>query len=278
MKNCTIINAIVAMGVGWSVVGCGQPTYKSEKFDEVMGAATYLKDFEESALDSDYMNRDVIEVQDAISLDARKDLNGRSQPFSFQKGDSMTVLKRAKDVSGKEFVQIYLEDESQSSDVQEVVWLPVEALSSDSFEVVEMEDAFDEYGMEIDDGATESDPVMVAAKSKSKKKATKRKKKKKGMTYCYRFVKIRLQKLGLVKGYLPGGSAYMAAKHLPKHGFKRTSRGIKNARTNDVCVYSGGPQGHGHIEMRTAGGWWYGYGVKSSPMSGRRFIACFSKG
>lgn len=276
MRICTFISLKTTIIAGLLLAGCGQPTYKDNN-GSTMGAAEYVESFDDSLLASDNMNENVIEVQEETTLLAKKDLYGESQPFTIKKGDSLTVLRKEVDHSGKEFVQIYLEDESQSDDGQEIVWIEVGDLSHSSFELVEMEDIFDENGLEIVSGENPSEAsVLMGAAKKSKK--VKKKKKKKGMTYCYRFVKIRLQKLGLVRGYLPGGSAYMAAKHLPKHGFKRTQRGIQSARVNDVCVYSGGPQGHGHIEMRTAGGWWYGYGVKSKPMSGRRFIACFSKG
>lgn len=96
-------------------------------------------------------------------------------------------------------------------------------------------------------------------------------------TYCYRYVKLYLLKIGKVKTYLPGGSAYMAASILPKHGFRRTGHSPWNAREGEVCVYAGGPQGHGHIEVKRNGKWWYGYGYKSKPISNRRFLGCFNK-
>lgn len=281
MRTYTKITTVVApILLGLTLTACGQPTYKDVNTDGTMGAVSYIQNFEDESIDSDFLNKSVIEVQRDMSLTARTELNEDSKSFSLKDGDSFTVLKKEKDVNGKEFVQIYLEDENQSDDVQHVVWIPVEELSSSSLEMVEMEDPFDEFGNEIveSDNEEESSTLMTAAK-KSKKSNTKKKGKKK-MTYCYRFVKIRLQKLGLVKGYLPGGSAYQAATILPKYGFKRTSRGVKGARKNDVCVYSGGNGGNGHIEIRTAGGWWYGYGAKLQPISlnGRRLIACFSKG
>jgi hypothetical protein len=99
----------------------------------------------------------------------------------------------------------------------------------------------------------------------------------KKMTYCYRYVKMYLLKTGKVKSYLPGVSAYMAAKTLPKHGFRRTGNRPATAKNGEVCVYAGGPKGHGHIEIKRNGKWWYGYGFKARPIANRRFIACFVK-
>ena len=99
----------------------------------------------------------------------------------------------------------------------------------------------------------------------------------KAMTYCYRFVKEYLMKTGKVSNYLPGESAWMAASILPRYGFHRTGHSPANAANGEVCVYSGGPQGHGHIEVKRGGAWWYGYGMISHSMQGRNFIACFYK-
>lgn len=97
------------------------------------------------------------------------------------------------------------------------------------------------------------------------------------MTYCYKYVKQYLLKVGLVKVYLPGGSAYMAANILPKHGFKKVARKPSQAIKHDVCVYKGGPSGHGHIEIMTSKGWYYGYGYKKSPIKNRVLMGCFHK-
>jgi hypothetical protein len=99
----------------------------------------------------------------------------------------------------------------------------------------------------------------------------------KKMTYCYRYVKQYLLQTGKVSTYLPGESAWMAAGLLPKYGFRRTGHTPANAVNGEVCVYSGGPQGHGHIEVKRNGAWWYGYGYLPRPMQGRKFIACFYK-
>ena len=97
------------------------------------------------------------------------------------------------------------------------------------------------------------------------------------MTYCYRYVKKYLLQTGQVKTYLPGGSAYQAASILPKYGFHRTGHSPASASNGEVCVYSGGPQGHGHIEVKRNGKWWYGYGFIDHPIRNRSFIACFAK-
>lgn len=93
---------------------------------------------------------------------------------------------------------------------------------------------------------------------------------------CYKMVKQYLLRKGMVRTYLPGGSAYMAAGILPRHGFSRTGTGPGGAQINDVCVYRGGWHGHGHIEVRVAGGWYYGPTSRNS-MKGRTFIGCFRK-
>lgn len=97
------------------------------------------------------------------------------------------------------------------------------------------------------------------------------------MTYCFRYVKKYLLSTGQVKTYLPGASAYQAYWILPKHGFVKTTSSPTSASNGEVCVYSGGPQGHGHIEVKRDGKWWYGYGFKDQPISKRKFMGCFKK-
>jgi hypothetical protein len=100
-----------------------------------------------------------------------------------------------------------------------------------------------------------------------------------GMTYCYRYVKEYLLQAGLVPVYLPGSSAWQAASILPRYGFHNTGTGPAGARDNDVCVYSGGRGGNGHIEVMRSGKWWYGYGFIDHPISlvNHRLIGCFRK-
>lgn len=99
----------------------------------------------------------------------------------------------------------------------------------------------------------------------------------KKQTYCYRYVKQYLLKTGQVNTYLPGSAAVQAYKILPKYGFRITGHGPNNALNGEVCVYSGGSKGYGHIEVKRNGSWWYGYGYISHPIRGRIFLACFSK-
>lgn len=98
-----------------------------------------------------------------------------------------------------------------------------------------------------------------------------------GMTYCYRFVKEYLLSHHLVRTYLPGGSAYMAAKILPKYGFHRVNETPAHAKLNDLCVYHGGRGDNGHVEVKVAGGWYYGYGVIPHPIHNHPFLGCFRK-
>ena len=70
---------------------------------------------------------------------------------------------------------------------------------------------------------------------------------------CFRYVKLALQKSGLVNKYLSGESAKNAGPGLLAQGFKKLS--VKNpykAPIGAVLVYSGGA--HGHIEIRTSKG------------------------
>ena len=99
-----------------------------------------------------------------------------------------------------------------------------------------------------------------------------------GMTYCFRYVKRYLLSTGKVSQYLPGESAWQAASILPKHGFRRTGNSPASARDGEVCVYSGGPKGHGHVEVKRSGKWWFGYGFNAQPIRGRNFLGCFAKG
>lgn len=191
----------------------------------------------------------------------------------FKKGTVLNVIKTRTDTSGLEWAQVYTDREDEYVDsLPAIVWVPLEHIMDSNVVMIDLQDPFDEDGNEI--AMLEETTVMEFMINGKKKKVVRRRG---GMTYCYRFVKMRLIQLGLVKSKLPGGSAYMAASILPQHGFSRTGRGPASAQINDVCVYSGGTGGHGHIEIKTARGWWYGYGYKSSPIRGRGFIACFSK-
>lgn len=102
-----------------------------------------------------------------------------------------------------------------------------------------------------------------------------------GMTYCYRYVKKHLLKEGLVDSYIPGGSAYMAIKSLPKYGFKRLYvSNPEKAPMGSICVYDRDKRNrHGHIEVKKSDTcYWFGYGCNKNSMYGRRdFYDCYAK-
>lgn len=78
--------------------------------------------------------------------------------------------------------------------------------------------------------------VIVAASSGARRTVRRRR----GMTYCYRHVKKHLMAEGMVDTYIPGGSAYMAIKSLPKYGFKRLRvNSPDRAPVGSICVYAG---------------------------------------
>jgi hypothetical protein len=157
-------------------------------------------------------------------------------------------------VDGNELVRVGLEYPSESLLPQDL-WINGAAFANADLSLVHDTDPYDENGEDISLGE------FARAK----------------MTYCYRYVKQYLLSHGMVNVYLPGGSAWMAASELPKHGFKKSSRKATSAIVNDVCVYKGGPSGHGHIEILTSKGWYYGYGYKSRPIQNRIFMGCFHK-
>jgi hypothetical protein len=168
-------------------------------------------------------------------------------------GTQLVVLENAI-VDGKELVRVGLEYPSDSVLPQDL-WVAGAELAKADLRAIHDVDPYDENGEEITFGE------FARAK----------------MTYCYRYVKQYLLSHGMVNVYLPGGSAWMAAAELPKHGFKKSNRRAASAIINDVCVYKGGPSGHGHIEILTSKGWYYGYGYKSHPIQNRIFMGCFHK-
>lgn len=147
-------------------------------------------------------------------------------------------------------------DVEEGEDLPSDIWVPMDQALMDG--LIKME----EEPVTEDESVDESSLILEARKK---------------MTYCYRYVKRYLLSTGQVKTYLPGVSAYMAAKTLPKYGFQNTGNTPKTAQNGEVCVYSGGPEGHGHIEVKRDGKWWYGYGYSANPMQNRKFIACFAK-
>lgn len=174
-------------------------------------------------------------------------------------GTGVSVIETKVDATLGTLVRLGI-DAEEGSGLPSDIWVPMsQALLTDLVKAEEAE--FEEEEEEI------SDSIFTQVKKKARKK----------MTYCYRYVKRYLISTGQVKTYLPGESAYMAAKLLPKHGFRNTGHSPSSAQNGEVCVYSGGPQGHGHIEVKRNGKWWFGYGYNASPMQNRKFIACFAK-
>jgi hypothetical protein len=183
---------------------------------------------------------------------------GVSTPSSktLMAGTQVSVLGTVTDSQGQQWVRLGLEYTSDSITDPQDVWVLADDFNQAEFNVIDDIDPYDENGFEY--------PTLNDAIRKK-------------MTYCYRYVKLYLLEHGMVNEYLPGGSAYMAATILPKYGFKKTGRKPSNAIVNDVCVYKGGPSGHGHIEVKTSKGWYYGYGYKKNPIQNRTFIGCFHK-
>ena len=171
-------------------------------------------------------------------------------------GTQVSVLGTATDSQGQQWVRLGLEYSSDSSTEPQDVWVLASEFNQGEFNVIDDSDPYDENGFEL--------PGMNDAIRKK-------------MTYCYRYVKLYLLDHGMVKEYLPGASAYMAASILPKYGFKKVSRKPSQAIVNDVCVYGGGNGGNGHIEILTSKGWYYGYGYKKSPIANHPLKGCFHK-
>jgi LysM repeat protein len=98
---------------------------------------------------------------------------------------------------------------------------------------------------------------------------------------CYRYVKQALQASGAVNTYLAGGSAIQAGPQLQRQGYVNllnrpgfNIRSAYDAPVGAVLVYSGGQ--HGHIEIRTRGGFASDYasanartGAAENGLSGR---------
>lgn len=198
------------------------------------------------------------------------DSNGNLREVSLHNQDHLVVVGDEKSIGdGQVWVSVIIDrnDDSESEIIymrpQDIFNLPLALMTIEndadwaSGETLQLPEALDV----IIGGHEKSMPLMRVER----------------MTYCYRYVKKYLLKVGLVKVYLPGASAYMAANILPKHGFKKVARKPAQAIVHDVCVYKGGPSGHGHIEVKTSKGWYYGYGYKKSPIKNRIFIGCFHK-
>ena len=220
-----------------TTIACGQSNAQS--------AATDLVNTENQ--------NEILRVQEATTLNAL-DKNGYAVKLEVNVNDNVIVVGDEKSIGdGRTWVSVVIDRNDGSA--SEIFYAQPEDLQLVSGSFVTMDDDADWSALTLAD-LTDREARM---------------------TYCYKFVKQYLLKIGLVKSYLPGGSAWMAASILPKYGFSKVSRKPNGAAVNDVCVYKGGPSGHGHIESKTSKGWYYGYGYKSAPIQNRIFIGCFHK-
>lgn len=227
------------------------------------GSSGSVLGFPQDGNGQDSEERNENQVNEVYELNADLDVQMKltesassANTMTLMSGTQVSVLGTMTDVHGQEWVHLGLEYNSNDPELVSDVWVLADDLNSADITVTEDSDPYDENGYEH--------PSMSEAIRKK-------------MTYCYRYVKLYLLDKGWVKEYLPGASAYMAATILPKYGFKKTGRSAANAKVDDVCVYKGGPSGHGHIEVLTSKGWYYGYGYKKSSIKNRTFIACFRK-
>lgn len=176
----------------------------------------------------------------ALILKAKTELYQKNtEAISLQENSYLIPLEHSKDSEGNNWIRVGIEYSQLTTDTTADYWIPEASLSDPSLVLI--------------------DDFILR------------------MTYCYKYVKLYLLKHGLVSSYLPGGSAYMAAKILPKYGFYQVDRSPYEAIVHDVCVYKGGPSGNGHIEVMTSSGWYYGYGYFSHPIKNRILIGCFHK-
>lgn len=197
----------------------------------------------------------IYEVNSDVTLNAKLGANDELQPVQISPGSAIAVIEESVDGT---WVRLGIQNTEEDSTLD--VWVTSESMNSLDLSVLSDSDPYDADGNEI---TAQNELEQFSLRKK--------------MTYCYKYVKLYLLNKGMVKSYLPGGSAYMAYNILPKHGFKKVSRKPANAIVHDVCVYKGGPAGHGHIEIKTSQGWYYGYGYKASPMKNRVFMGCFHK-
>lgn len=204
---------------------------------------------------ADYTAADFVAKHD---LDLRT-LESEEQParaVTIPSGTSLTVLETKVSATAGTIVRLGI-DSPEGSELPADAWFPM-----DQALLLGLARMVDTVGETND----EEEPSLWQKISRG------------GMTYCFRYVKRYLLSTGKVSQYLPGESAWQAASILPKHGFRRTGNSPSSARDGEVCVYSGGPKGHGHVEVKRSGKWWFGYGFNAQPIRGRNFLGCFAKG
>jgi hypothetical protein len=207
-----------------------------------------------------------------LQLGAGPALKPTVKTIILKKSSDITVLEVDSDPQLGDVVRIGVDSDDSSE--QADVWVRANDLLHVGLEPSDISTNSEDpilNEQDIDGSSILSEADLFSAKKLKKKR----------MTYCYRFVKQYLLKKKMVPVYLSGGSAWMASLSLPKYGFKKVARNQHNAKLNDVCVYRGGKGGNGHIEIKLAGGWWYGYGFHG-PITDRlaanhKLIGCYAK-
>ncbi|RZA09808.1 MAG: hypothetical protein EOP11_00435 [Proteobacteria bacterium] len=247
-KSC-LCTAAAATALASTLCGCG-----AGPMDKLTEATT-------KTTSANFQAADFVAKEDLVLRPVPAEGEAPSQ-ITLPEGTAVTVIETKVDNKAGTLVRLGI-DANEESGLPADAWFPLDAaLLAGLLQVNASEEEKEEAAASTPAGNA---VVKISRAARGK------------MTYCYRYVKRALLSAGRVNAYLPGESAWMAANALPKHGFRRTGKGPSAAGEGDVCVYSGGPRGHGHIEMKRGGGWWFGYGIKATPMQGRNFIACFTK-
>jgi hypothetical protein len=238
------------------LTGCGRATDDQSK-SEVASATAIAQ----TKQDNNYVTGAEMRI-----VSAEQDGSARVLP----RGSNVTILETKKDEKLGTLVHLGVDSDDESMPSE--VWVSMSDAAKAGFEKLPESDVSDEDQVSSD--SSENGAFLDVARRRSSGRRGGG-----GMTYCYRYVKQYLIKIGKVKSYLPGASAWMAATVLPQYGFHKTGGGPESAQLNDVCVYRGGRGGNGHAEIKVKGGWYYGYGVIGHPInrSTHPFIGCFRK-
>ncbi|MES0869972.1 hypothetical protein [Pseudovibrio sp. SCP19] len=195
-------------------------------------------------------------------------------------GAQLSVLDWATDAAKGELVRLGVDQPDEDGDIASDIYVSKADFSKYALtEVATLSrDEANKIAGSEEDSYMGYASAVLAASSGGVRSARRRR----GMTYCYRYVKKHLLSEGLVDTYIPGGSAYMAIKALPKYGFKRLRVSSPDrAPDGSICVYDRDKRNrHGHIEVKKSDTcYWYGYGCSKNSMYGRRdFYDCFAKG
>jgi hypothetical protein len=235
-------NYLILLAIAVSLSACGQPQKSAQPAAASAPVAAV-------APSGNYVTANNLQLPQG---------EGVASPVLLPKGTAVTVLETREDPQQGSMVRLGID--TDDANLPSEVWMKQEdALRAGLIEAPNV-------GIDPAAPATETGEFIDSGADA-------------GMTYCYRFVKEYLLQTGKVSTYLPGGSAWMAASILPRYGFRSTGTGPAGAIEGDVCVYSGGKGGNGHIEVKRDGGWWYGYGVKPEPITpvGHHLLGCFRK-